>query len=93
MAEVSKRPVRPMAYSTACHQFVDQSGVQAIKTVIMITTKFSENNSDTEVTWACNRGYSCYDVDCRFSHVGIREEPTVSRKVRRTQPQKKDRAG
>jgi hypothetical protein len=51
----------------ACHNYVDSSGSERRVTVVIAPIGVERRNEKTVISWACNRGATCRNPECRYS--------------------------
>jgi hypothetical protein len=62
--------------SVPCYDWKEESGEHVKKTVIIAPIHIIESEDESiGISWACSRGVSCRDQDCRYSHATHNHAP------------------
>jgi len=62
-----------------CPDYMDDEGVRHMVTVLVVPLRFSEADDRTTIIgWACSKGASCMNPNCRYSRAW-REERSSAR--------------
>ena len=52
---------------SVCHNYIDSSGAEKKVSVIISPIGVERRGEKTVVSWACSRGLSCHNRECRYS--------------------------
>lgn len=50
-----------------CHNYTDANGERRRVTIIIAPIGIERKGEKTVISWACNRGATCHNRECRYS--------------------------
>jgi len=64
----SLKHLRP--HSVPCHDYIGYDGNTKIVSAIIVPIGFGRRNGKIVISWACSKGISCHNDECRYSRRG-----------------------
>jgi hypothetical protein len=59
--------VKVSPYATACYNYVNSEGREKKVSVIIAPIGIERKGDKTVVSWACSKGSTCMNKECRYS--------------------------
>lgn len=59
--------VKLSPHVSACYNYIDSEGKERRVTIIVSPIGVEKRNEKVVVSWACSRGSTCHNRECRYS--------------------------
>lgn len=62
-------------HGVPCHDYIDENGNRKVVTAIIVPIGFERRGDKIIVSWACSKGLTCRNSECRYSKASREVEP------------------